>query len=88
MAKVAWKRKRTYYSGSCRLHLCYNVAQGFYLTDGHAYADAVAGPRFQCEHCGRVAHWHGNLCVPEHLDDAAASSAPKGKGHEEGSAPT
>ena len=68
MPDATIRPKRRYHSASYDLHLCYNVSQGFYLTDGRAYTDRVVKPKFQCKHCARLAHWHGNLCVPQRLD--------------------
>lgn len=69
MADEGRKCKRGYESRSFDLHLCYNEAQGFYLTDRGAHDERVADPRFRCGHCGQLAHWHGNLCVPQRVDD-------------------
>ena len=60
---------KTYHSRSCNLHLCYGVAQGFYLVDPHDYIEEVGEPRFRCERCGRQAQRPGRLCLPHPLAD-------------------
>lgn len=67
MANGMMPRKTHYHSRSCNLHLCYNVAQGYYLGDPRAYIREVGEPRFRCGHCGRQARRSGNLCVPRRL---------------------
>jgi hypothetical protein len=62
--------KKTYHSRGCDLHLCYSVAQGYYLQDPRAYGRQVGEPRFRCEHCGRRAQRRANLCVPQPIKES------------------
>lgn len=69
MADRTISRNSVYHSRGSNLHLCYNVAQGFYLGDPRAYIRQVGEPRFRCAHCGRQAQRRANLCVPRRLTD-------------------
>jgi hypothetical protein len=53
-------------------HLCYIVSQGFHLSDTLAYEALIDEPRFRCDHCGRHARSHRNLCVPTDLETRKA----------------
>jgi hypothetical protein len=47
--------------------LCYMVSQGFHLSDEAEYRALVENPRYQCNHCGRIAARPESLCVPYDL---------------------
>ena len=54
-------------TGSHTEHLCYMVSQGFHISDEPEYKALVENPRYQCNHCGRIATSGANLCVPFEL---------------------
>jgi len=48
-------------------HLCYITSQDLHLSDKQDYDVLVKDPKFECEHCGRVANSDMNLCRPVSL---------------------
>ncbi len=48
-------------------HLCYQVSQGFHISDKQEYEALTKDPKFQCGHCGRRATSKDNLCRPTDL---------------------
>ena len=69
MPDKTMRQRTTYHSRSCGLHLCYHIAQGFYLTDPRSYIEEAGEPKFRCEHCGRRASRRGRLCQAQALKE-------------------
>jgi hypothetical protein len=64
MAPKETNGEMTYRCEQYDRHLCYRVAQGYYLaSDGDCRAPTTY-LRYRCTHCGRKARRRGSLCRP------------------------